>query len=46
MNKSMLQFLKELFTELLDKHDEQQIQEMFLKVAKIRKLNPLKNALK
>ena len=46
MNKSILQFLKELFTELLNKYDQEQIQEIFLKIAKIRKLSQLKNALK
>lgn len=46
MNKYLLQFLRELFTNLFDKYNDLQVQEIFMKIATYKKLYQLRNALK
>ncbi|RNA03977.1 nucleolar MIF4G domain-containing 1 [Brachionus plicatilis] len=46
MNKSLLQFLSQLFTTLLTKQSNDRIQEIFMKIASIKKLYQLRNAIK
>lgn len=46
MNKSVLQFLRELFTELVSKYNDEQIQEIFMKIVSIKKFSHVRNALK
>lgn len=46
MNKSMVQFLKELFTNILTLNNDERIQEIFLKITNIKKLFQLRNAIK
>jgi hypothetical protein len=46
MDKSMLTFLRELFTSLFTKHTHEQLQELFMRIANVKKFNHLTNALK
>lgn len=46
MNKYLLQFLSELFSTLLTKQNNDQIQEIFMKIVSVKKLYQLRNAIK
>ena len=46
MNKQLMQFLRELFTSLLKKCNEDVLKEIFLRITSTKALNNLRNALK
>ena len=46
MNRMMMQFLRQLFTNLFTKFSNEQIQEMFMRIATLKSLFQLRNALK
>ena len=46
MNKSILQFLRELFTNLFTKHNDEQLVEILMRIATVKKFYQLRNALK
>jgi hypothetical protein len=46
MNKHLVQYLRELFTNLFSKCVDEKLQEVFLKIATAKPLYQLRNALK
>jgi hypothetical protein len=46
MNKQIMQFLRELLASLFSKYNNEQLQEIFMRVASVKKFQQVNNALK